>query len=73
VIDENDLQCEKHPDPRISTFLGIKIDRSDDHENAFDSIRVRGEFDSNVMDESDFQYEKQSDPRISTVFGITID
>jgi hypothetical protein len=26
VIDESDLQNEKHPDPRISTFLGIKID-----------------------------------------------
>jgi hypothetical protein len=26
VIDESELQCEKHSDPRISTFLGIKID-----------------------------------------------
>jgi hypothetical protein len=26
VIDESDLQCEKHFDPRISTLLGIKID-----------------------------------------------
>jgi hypothetical protein len=26
VIDESDLQYEKHFDPRISTFLGIKID-----------------------------------------------
>jgi hypothetical protein len=25
-IDESDLQNEKHCDPRISTFLGIKID-----------------------------------------------
>jgi hypothetical protein len=30
MIDESDLQYEKHFDPRISTFLGIKIDRSDD-------------------------------------------
>jgi hypothetical protein len=30
VIDESDLQYEKHFDPRISTFLGIKIDLSDD-------------------------------------------
>jgi hypothetical protein len=30
VIDESDLQCEKHCDPRISTFLGIKIDSSDE-------------------------------------------
>jgi hypothetical protein len=26
VIDESDLQYEKHFDSRISTFLGIKID-----------------------------------------------
>jgi hypothetical protein len=26
VIDESDLQDEKQFDPRISTFLGIKID-----------------------------------------------
>jgi hypothetical protein len=53
VIDESDLQHKKHADPRISTLLGIKIDSSDDHENANDSIRVKCEFDSNVIDESD--------------------
>jgi hypothetical protein len=26
VIDESEIQDEKHFDPRISTFLGIKID-----------------------------------------------
>jgi hypothetical protein len=26
VTDESDLQCEKHLDPRIPTFLEIKID-----------------------------------------------
>jgi hypothetical protein len=26
VIDESDLQYEKQFDPRISTFIGIKID-----------------------------------------------
>jgi hypothetical protein len=26
VIDESDSQNEKHFDPKISTFLGIKID-----------------------------------------------
>jgi hypothetical protein len=26
VVDKSDLQQEKHFDPRISTFLGIKID-----------------------------------------------
>jgi hypothetical protein len=30
VNDESDSQYEKHSDPRISTFLGIKIDSSDD-------------------------------------------
>jgi hypothetical protein len=30
VIDESDLQDEKHPEPRISTLLGIKIDSSDE-------------------------------------------
>jgi hypothetical protein len=73
VIDESDPQYEKHFDPRISTLRGIKIDRSDDSENASDSIRVKCEFDSNVIDESDLQYEKHFDPRISTLLGIKID
>jgi hypothetical protein len=30
MIDESDLHLEKHFDPRISTFCGIKIDWSDD-------------------------------------------
>jgi hypothetical protein len=46
VIDESDLQFEKHFDSRISTFLGIKIDLSDENENAVDSIRVNREFNS---------------------------
>jgi hypothetical protein len=49
VTDESDVQCEKHSGPRISTFLGIKIDLSDERENASDSIRVKCEFDSNIM------------------------
>jgi hypothetical protein len=64
---------EKQCDPRISTFLGIKIDSSDEYENASDSIRINCEFDSNVSDESDLQYEKHLDPRISTFRGIKID
>jgi hypothetical protein len=52
VIDENDLQNKKHFDPRISTFRGIKIDRSDEYENPSDSIRVKREFDSNEIDRS---------------------
>jgi hypothetical protein len=37
-IDESESQREKHDDPRISTFRGISIDRSDEDENANDSI-----------------------------------
>jgi hypothetical protein len=72
-IDESDLQYAKHWNPRISTFLRIKIDWSDDSRNASDSIRVKCEFDSNVIDENDWQSEKHFDPRISTFFGIKID
>jgi hypothetical protein len=57
----------------MSTFLGIKIDSSDEDENANDPIRDKCEFDSNEIDESDSQYEKQFDPRISTFLGIKID
>jgi hypothetical protein len=53
VIDESDSQYQKQCDPRISTFLGIKIDSSDEYENVSDSIRVKCEFDSNVIDESE--------------------
>jgi hypothetical protein len=56
-----------------SIFRGILIDLSDEFENASDSIRVKREFDSNVIDESDLQDEKQDDPRISTFLGIKID
>jgi hypothetical protein len=73
VIDKSDSQFEKHFDPRISTFRGIKIDSSDESKNAYDSIPVKHEFDSNVIDESEKQHEKQCDPRISTFRGIKID
>jgi hypothetical protein len=73
VIDESDLQYEKHLDSTISTFLEIKIDSSDEDENSADSIRVKHEFDSNVIDESDLQDEKHFDPRILTFLGIKID
>jgi hypothetical protein len=73
MIDESDSQHEKHPDPTISTFLGIKIDSSNEHENTPDPIRVKREFDSNVTDESDLQFEKHFDSRISTFQGIKID
>jgi hypothetical protein len=41
------------------------IDSSDENENASDSIRVKCEFDSNVIDESDLHPEKHFDPTIS--------
>jgi hypothetical protein len=41
--------------------------------NAHDSIRVKCEFDSNVIDESDGQYEKREKSRISTFLGLTYD
>jgi capsule polysaccharide export protein KpsE/RkpR len=53
VTDESEKQYEKQFDSRISRFLGITIDGSDEDENAYDSIRVKCEFDSNVIDESD--------------------
>jgi hypothetical protein len=52
VIDESDLQYEKHFDSTISTFRGIKIDSSDEYKNASDSIRVKCESDSNIMNRS---------------------
>jgi hypothetical protein len=73
VIDESDSQYEKQDNPRISTLFGIKIDSSDDDLNASDSIRIKCEFDSNVINESRSHSEKQDDPRISTLFGIKID
>jgi hypothetical protein len=51
-------------------LFGIKIDSSDENENASDSIRVKCEFDSKVIDKSERQFAKQCDPMISTFFGI---
>jgi hypothetical protein len=42
-------------------------------ENALDSIRVKREFDSNVIDESEQQDDKHHDPRVPTLPGIQID
>jgi hypothetical protein len=52
VTDSSDRQKEKHSEQRISTLRGIKIDRSDERENAFDSVRVKREFDSNETEAS---------------------
>jgi hypothetical protein len=40
--------------------------------NASDSIRVKCEFDSNVIDESDWHEKKQYDPIISILHPISI-
>jgi hypothetical protein len=72
VIDESDLQHKKHPDPRISTLFGIKIDWNDENENASDSIRFNCEFDSNLIDASDLHNEKHDEPRISIVRPTSI-
>jgi hypothetical protein len=73
VIDESNLHCEKQFDSRISTFLGIKIDSSNEYENASDSIRVKREFDSNVIEKNDSHFAKHFDARISTFLGIKIE
>jgi hypothetical protein len=49
------------------------MNSSDECRNASDSIRVKCEFDSNMIDESEKQYEKHFDSRISTLLGIKID
>jgi hypothetical protein len=40
------------------------IDSREEKENAFDSMRVNSESDSNEIDESDLQYEKHDEQRI---------
>jgi hypothetical protein len=52
---------------------GIKIDRSAELKNAFDSIRVNRESDSNETDSSDLHQKKHRKQRISTSRGIKID
>jgi hypothetical protein len=68
------MTTQLNADPSIDrTFRGIMIDRSDDLENADDSIRVIRDSDSNEIDESDSQYEKHDEQRSSTFRGIMID
>jgi hypothetical protein len=43
---------------------GIRIDSSDEYENASYSIRANCELDLNEIDESDPQDEKHEEPRI---------
>jgi hypothetical protein len=62
----------KHDDPRISTFCGIFIDRSNESANAYDSSRFNREFDSNDIDESNSHPERDDDPMISIFRPISI-
>jgi hypothetical protein len=48
------------------------IDRSDEHENAYDSIRVNDDGNSNEIDSSQAQDQKLFDPTISTDDEMTI-
>jgi hypothetical protein len=57
----------------MSTLQGIRIDLSDEHENAKDSIRTNREGNSNEIDKSDLHQEKQYETRSSTVLGIVMD
>jgi hypothetical protein len=71
-IDDNVTLINAEPSMN-STFRGIIIDSSDESRNAYHSIRVKCESDSNMIDKSDIQSEKQDEPRISTFLGIKID
>jgi hypothetical protein len=65
---------EANAEPLIYlTIRGIMIDRTDENENARDSIRANRESLWNVMNESKLQDEKQSEPSTSTRHGISID
>jgi hypothetical protein len=60
-------------DEFLVVVKSIPHSESVENANTFDSIRVKREFDSNVIDESDLHHEKHSNPRISTFLGIKID
>jgi hypothetical protein len=47
-----------------STVFGITIDRNEENENAYDSIRVNDDGDSNEIESRDPQFEKHSEQRI---------
>jgi hypothetical protein len=67
------LQWKKHPEQRISQLRGITIDRSEECENASDSICVNRDSTSNEMDLRDSHQEKHEEQRIWQVRGIKID
>jgi hypothetical protein len=70
VIDESDLHPVKHREQRISTLLGIKIDRSDEYANNSGAIRVKCECDSIEMEQNIVRPLKHSSPNSSIDSGI---
>jgi hypothetical protein len=72
VIEESDLQEEKHFQQRIWTFRGVKIDLSDDDGNTFDSIICKRILYSNAIDETNFHFLKKNDSKIFKFSGIQI-
>jgi hypothetical protein len=55
------------------TLRGLSIERSDAHEDAFDSIQVNRECNSNEIDKYTIQSAKHDDSTISTFDGISIE
>jgi hypothetical protein len=72
VTDDSVTPTNAEPSMNL-TFRGITIDRSVEYPNAANSIRVKSEFDSNVIDEREKQQKKLRGPRISKFLGIKID
>jgi hypothetical protein len=62
---------KKYDGPTISTIRRISIVRSNDPENAENSIHVHWEVDSNEIDDN-LQHEKHFELRFSTLAGIII-
>jgi hypothetical protein len=66
VIEESDLQYEKHPQPKISIDAGRTISTKPVQKNPLFSIRDNLDLDSNVIEESDLHSEKHR-PRLQSM------
>jgi hypothetical protein len=66
VIESRNRQYAKHLEQRISTPVGITIERNDDDSNADDSIRLSDDGCSNVIESRVRQFAKHFEQRIST-------
>jgi hypothetical protein len=56
-MNESDRRHEKLDEQRILTFRATTIDSSDEHEPAFDVMRVNLDSESKVIDECETQNE----------------